>query len=166
MATALHYCSHCTYVCDCILTIYVQELKSIFCLYMIGTLMHYPKHQALDSRLPGLLLQTAFYQCCEIMRVHFMVLGRVNRTAWDTKLLLTAVWASLVDCIKFISLTEGTALLLSLNGYFNPPSAPHPPPPLTPPPPTRALPIDSIRDITGTEKYYLKNQQHLNTSWN
>ena len=23
------------------------------------------KHQALDDRLPGLLLQTAFYRCCE-----------------------------------------------------------------------------------------------------
>ena len=33
-------------------------------------------------------------------RVHFMVLGRVNRTAWGTKLLLTAVVASLVDCIS------------------------------------------------------------------
>ena len=34
------------------------------------------------------------------MTVHFMVLGHVNRTAWGTKLLLTAVLASLVDCIS------------------------------------------------------------------
>ena len=39
--------------------------------------------------------------------------------------------------------------------------------PLTPPtqlPPTpHPTPIDSIRDITGTEKNYLKNQLHLNS---
>ena len=29
-----------------------------------------------------------------------MVLGCVNRTVWGTRLLLTAVWASLVDCIS------------------------------------------------------------------
>ena len=56
------------------------------------------KHQVLGNRCPGLLLQTAFFRCCKTTRVHVMVLGRVNRTAWGTKLLLTAVWASLVDC--------------------------------------------------------------------
>ena len=29
-----------------------------------------------------------------------MVLGGIKRIAWATKLLLTAVWASLVDCIS------------------------------------------------------------------
>ena len=53
--------------------------------------LYIQKHQALDSRLPGLLLQTAFYRCCETTRVHFMVLGHINRTAWGTKLLRTAV---------------------------------------------------------------------------
>ena len=47
-----------------------------FCWYVIDTLMHHPeiKHQAPDSRLPGLLLQMAFYQCT---RVHFMFLGEL-----------------------------------------------------------------------------------------
>ena len=81
-----------------------------------------------------------------------MVLGRVNRTAWGTKLLLTAVWASLVDFIsschllkaqhcslsglyQFMSLTEVTALLfeseLVLYPAFGSPPAPttHPPSP-------------------------------------
>ena len=42
-----------------------------------------------------------------------MVLGRINNTtAWGTKLLLTAVWASLVDFTSSRhALTEGTALL-------------------------------------------------------
>ena len=40
------------------------------------------KHQALDDRLPGLLLQTASYRCCETMRVHFMVLRGINGTVW------------------------------------------------------------------------------------
>ena len=40
------------------------------------------------------------------------------------------------------------------------PTRPHRPPH---PPPTRPPPIESIRDITGTEKNYLKNQQLLNS---
>ena len=104
------------------------------------------KHQALDNRLPGLLLQTTFYRCCETTRVHFMVLGHVNRTAWGTKLLLTAVWASLVDCISSCHLLKAQHCPLSPNGCFTLPSAPHTPPTAhpTPLPP----PIDSIRDIT------------------
>ena len=90
-------------------TIYTQELKSIFCLYMITHSWTIQKHQALDNRLPGLLLQTAFYQCCETMRVHFMVLGCINRTAWGIKLFLTAVWASLVNCINS-SLTKSVRM--------------------------------------------------------
>ena len=46
---------------------------------------------------------------------------------------------------------------LSLRGCFNPPSLS----PASPHPPSAYLsPIDSIRDITGTEKNCLKNQQH------
>ena len=96
--------------------------------------LYIQKHQALDNRLPGLLLQTAFCRCCETTRVHFMVLGCVNRTAWGTKLLLTAVWASLVDCISSWHLLKAQHCPLSPNGCFTPPTAPHPPPPLTPPP--------------------------------
>ena len=70
-----------------------------------------------------------------------MVLGCVNRIAWGTKLLLTAVWASLVVCISSWHLLKAQLCPLSPNGCFAPPSAPHPPPP-----------IESIRDITGTEK--------------
>ena len=87
-----------------------------------------------DNRLPGLLLQTAFYRCCETTKVHFMVLGCINRTAWGTKLLLMAVWASLVDFISSCHLLKAHHCSLSPNGCFTPPSAPHPPPPPTPPP--------------------------------
>ena len=58
------------------------------------------KYQAVDNRLPGLLLQTAFYRCCVTTRVHFMVLRGINRTVWGTKLLLTTVLTSFVDCIS------------------------------------------------------------------
>ena len=85
-----------------------------------------------------------------------MVLGRVNRTALGTKLLLTAVWASLVDCISSRNFLKAQHCSLSPNVCFIPPSAPHPPPPPAPPPPIRPSPIDSIRDITGTEKNSLK----------
>ena len=65
---------------------------------MIDTLMHY-----LDTisiyytirRLPSLLLQTPFYRYCENTRVHFMVLGGINRTAWGTKLLQRQSWPPL-----------------------------------------------------------------------
>ena len=86
----------------------------------------------IGNRLPGLLLQTAFCRCCETTRVHFMVLGCVNRTAWDTKLLLKAVWASLVDCISSWHLLKVQHCPLSSNGCFTLPTAPHPPPPPTP----------------------------------
>ena len=81
-----------------------------------------------------------------------MVLGRVNRTAFGTKLLLTAVRASIVDCISSHNFLKAQRHSLSPNGCFTLPSAPHPPPP----PPIRPPPIDSIRDITGTEKLSLK----------
>ena len=84
----------------------------------------FQKHQVLDSGLPGLLLQTAFYQCCETTRVHFMVLGHVNRTAWGTKLLLTAVLASLVDCISSCHLLKAQHRSLSPNWCFTPPLVP------------------------------------------
>ena len=118
------------------------------------------KHQALDDRWPGLLLQTAFYRCCETTRVHFMVLRGINRTAWGTRLLLTPVLASFVDCVSLCHTLKAQHCSLSLNGCFNPPSASHPPPPFPHPPPARPPPINSIRDITGTEINHLKNQQH------
>ena len=83
------------------------------------------------NRWPGLLLQTAFYQCCKTTKVNFMVLGHVNRTVWGTKLLLTAVWASLVDCTGSRHLLKAQHCSLSPNGCFTPPSAPHPSPPPT-----------------------------------
>ena len=75
-----------------------------------------------------------------------MALGRINRTAWGTKLLHTAVWASLVDCNSLCHLKKAQHCSLSLNVCFNLLLAPHLCPTPTPPP------IDSIRDITGTKK--------------
>ena len=118
------------------------------------------KHQVLDHSWPGLLLQTAFYRCCQTTRVHFIALEGINRTAWGTRLLLTPVLASFVDCISLCHKLKAHYCSLSLSGCFNPPSASHPPPPPPHPPPARPPPIESIRDITGTEKNYPKNQQH------
>ena len=75
-----------------------------------------------------------------------MVLGCFNRTVWGTKLLLTAVLASLVDYISSCHLLKAQHSSLSLNSCFSPPSASHLPPPSYPPP------IESICDTTGTEK--------------
>ena len=50
------------------------------------------KHQVLDhiDGHAGLLLQTAFYRCCRITRMHFSAPRGINRTTWGTRLLLTA----------------------------------------------------------------------------
>ena len=58
---------------------------------------------------------------------------------------------------QFMSNTEGTALLFESKWLLYPAFSSPPTPPLLPPP------IDSIRDITGAEKSYLKNQQHLSS---
>ena len=70
----------------------------------------------------------------------------INRTAWGTKLLLTAVLAWLVGCISLChKLRAQTFAYLCLNGCFTPPLAPHslPPHPFL----TRLPPIEAIHDI-------------------
>ena len=64
---------------------------------------------------------------------------------------------------QFMALTEGTALPFESEWVLYPAFGSPPPPPPTPPPPTCPPPIESIRDITGTEKNCLKNQQLLNS---
>ena len=117
----------------------------------------------------------AFYRCCKTTKVHVMVLGRVNRTAWGTKLLLTAVWVSPVDFTSSRHLLKAQHCSLSPNGCFTPPSAPHPPPLPTPPPPTPPPPtpppshpllIESIYVITGAEKKPSKTSSIQVACWN
>ena len=126
-----------------------HQLKSTF--YSTSTWKLHPctikKHQVLDHRWPSLHLQTAFCCCCWTTRMHFLAMRGINRTAWDTKLLLAAVSSSPVDCISLCQLLKAKHCSLSPICYFTPPSAPHRPnhPPHPPP-------IDSIRDITGAEK--------------
>ena len=61
---------------------------------------------------------------------------------------------------QFMALTEGAALPFESEWVLYPAFG-SPPAPTTPP--TRPPPIESIRDITGTEKNCLKNQQLLNS---
>ena len=118
-----------------------------FCLYMKVALIHHEKHQVLDHRWPGLLSQTAFCQCFRTTRMHFSALRGINRTAWGTKLLLMAVLAYSVDCISLCHILKVQYSHLSLNGYRL--LLPTHPPQLSP---THPPSIESIRDITGTEK--------------
>ena len=60
---------------------------------------------------------------------------------------------------QFMPLTEGTPLLFESEWVLYPAFG-FPP---TPTPPTRPPPIESIRDITETEKNCLKNQQDSNS---
>ena len=71
-------------------------------------------------------------------------------------------------CVSYQSMShnEGIALLLESEwlpqpafGFLLTSTSPHPPPVHQPP-------IESIHDITGAEKNYLKNQQHSNSLWN
>ena len=80
--------------------IYAQELKSIFCLFMIDTIMHYPETPSARQQIARSAFTDGFFPCCKTTGVHFMILGGINRIAWGTKLLLTAVWAPLIDCIS------------------------------------------------------------------
>ena len=79
------------------------------------------------------------------MRMDFLALRGINRTAWDAKLLLTAVLSSPVDRISLCQKLRAKHCSLSPNGWFTPPMAPQPLP-------THPPPIDSICDITGAEK--------------
>ena len=64
---------------------------------------------------------------------------------------------------QFMALTEGTALPFESEWVLYPAYGSPPAPTTHPTPPTRPPPIESIRDITGTEKNCLKNQQLLNS---
>ena len=124
------------YICD-----WVWENRSYrhnnWCPFFACTWKLHPcttqKHQVLDHGWPGLLLQTAFYRCCQTIRVHFMALEGINRTAWGTRLLLTAVLASLVDSTSLCPILRAQHCCLSPNSCFSPPLASHPP--LPPPHP-------------------------------
>ena len=94
---------------------------------MKGTLMHYPETPSIWW--PGLLLQTAYFQCCKTTKVHVMVLGCINRIAWGTKLLLMAAWGSLVNYTNSCHLLKAQDCSLSPNGCFTSPLVPHPPAP-------------------------------------
>ena len=49
-----------------------------------------------------------------------MVLRGINRTVWGTRLLLTPVLASFVDCISLCHKLKAQHCSLSLSGCFNP----------------------------------------------
>ena len=85
--------------------------------------------------------------------MHFSVLRDINRTAWNTKLLSTASWPIL--CIVSVHVTywrHSTSvwvqIVVRIVAIAHPqlPTFPHLPTPARPPL------IDSIRDITRTEK--------------
>ena len=91
-----------------------------------------------------------------------MVLGCVNRTAWGYQ---TAPHGSLglpCELYQFMSLTEGTALLFKSELALYPAFGSPPAPTIHPTPSHPPTPLDSIRDIAGTEKNS-QNQQHLNS---
>ena len=47
-----------------------------------------------------------------------MVLGCINRTVWGTKLLLTAILASLVDCISLFHMLKAQHCSLSSTQFM------------------------------------------------
>ena len=95
------------------------------------------KHLTIDS-------QVCFYRQLFIDAVKprgcisWPCMGCINRTARDTRLLLSPVLASFVHCNSLCRRLKVQRCSLSLNGCFNPPSASHPPPP--PPTPYKLNP--------------------------
>ena len=87
-------------------------------------------------------------------------LGSTDQNWLCTKLLPMAVSIYYVVCVHSCCLLGTQHYCLCSNGRDCPPQACHPPPPPHPTPllPTHPL-ISVIRDITGVEKNYLKNQQ-------
>ena len=75
---------------------------------------------------------------------HVWPLRGINKTAWGSKLILTA---DLVYKVRLGHLLMAQHCHLCLNVCFSPPTAAHPPPQPTPY-------IDSIRVITAVEKNY------------
>ena len=61
-----------------------------------------------------------------------MIQGRVNRTALGTKLLLTAVWASHVDCISSRNFLKAQHCSLNPMGALTAPYSPPTPHRLNP----------------------------------
>ena len=78
-----------------------------------------------------------------------MVLGCINRAAWGTKLLLIAVWVSLVGCISLTHLLKAQHCFLNPNGCFSLPSASQPP--LPPPTPYR-LNLQELKKLSAAFK--------------
>ena len=91
------------------------------------------KHQVLDDRWPGQLSQTAFYRGCKATRMHFSALRGINRTAWDTKLLLSAVLAPLwIVPVLVPYWGHSTAAWIQMVAFGFPPSPASPQPPRLP----------------------------------
>ena len=113
------------------------------------------RHPALETRWPGLLLQTSF---CDAVKSRGCIswpvwpLRSINKTAWGTKLILMADLVYQSSCASLSHLLMAQHCHFSLNACFSPPTTSHLPPPPTQPPPICPPPIDSIRVITDVEK--------------
>ena len=75
---------------------------------MIDTLVHHPETPSTRQLIARSAITDGFLS---MLLNHE---GAFHGPAWGTKLLLTAVWASLVDCIS----NEGTALLFESEWLF------------------------------------------------
>ena len=121
-----------------------QQLLDSYCLYVAKTLLYvtrsgktslihtsteihflsvresYTHDHALPRKIRYLISQMAFYRCCWTMRMHFSALRGINRTAWGTRLLLSAVLALPMNCTSSGSILKAQQCCLKLNGCLNP----------------------------------------------
>ena len=89
------------------------------------------RHQALETRWPGLLFQADFSDAVKpqgCISWPVWPLRGINMTAWSAKLILTAGLAYPVSCASLGHLLMAHHCHLCLNVCFNLPTAPHPPP--------------------------------------
>ena len=89
----MHVRMHVMYICEYMPCTYVTRSGKTSLITTITDIIFLPVGKScthalprntkyvLDHRWPGLLLWIAFYRCYETMRVHFMTLEGINRTA-------------------------------------------------------------------------------------
>ena len=73
----------------------------------------------------------------------------INKTAWGSKLILTADLAYPVSCASLGHLLMAKHCPLSLNVCFTPPTAPHPPPPSSHPLWTQSVLLQQLKKTTS-----------------
>ena len=134
------------------LTLWTHILESIFACRQNFHSCTIQRHQALETRWPGLLFQVDAVKPRGCISWPVWPLRGINKTASGAKLILTADLAYPVSCASLGHLLMAQHCHLCLNICFSPPTASHQPTPYR----------LNLRYYSHLKKY-LKNQRHSNS---